>query len=403
MAVGRFRGKQMVTMQTSTWESDSMKLRSKVLVFGLAVCWAAIEGSIPAYSQEAAPGPKEIVLERVPLRIKSPDEYQMRFQLRSTRELTIAAPAGGAVQLVPVQAGQPVRAQSELVRLNSEERLLERKIASAEYEAAQAAHNAASGAQKEIEAARLNAAKARLELAEFRLKLLVVLAPIDGEVRDRDGGAVSVGSFVHPGETLLRLIDPRELYVEIPVERDKVKPGDTLSLAVEAKTASGKVQAVVEATGAFQKLQDLFVSVAVAKVVIDNSQGAFKPGQAVLPEMIPRMPIAEVPTQSLKNSGDSQTERMVQIIREGFIRNLPIQPLGQVGPGHVYVSARFAPGDELIVSSSEPVADGAWVRSLLDVPGLPASGGGGTDSKGTGTPSTPGGTPSPSGPKRSTF
>ncbi|MCA8999079.1 MAG: hypothetical protein KDA80_18910, partial [Planctomycetaceae bacterium] len=131
---------------TSTWAAVA------IVFFALPTAWG----------QEDGEKPKEVVLERTALKIKDPQEYHVRMQLRPTREVTIAAPARGVVQLVPVKTGQSVRSQGELVRLKSEERLLEQKIASAEFKAAQIAHDKASGDDKTILAAKLDAAKARL-------------------------------------------------------------------------------------------------------------------------------------------------------------------------------------------------------------------------------------------------
>ncbi|MCA9000155.1 MAG: HlyD family efflux transporter periplasmic adaptor subunit, partial [Planctomycetaceae bacterium] len=284
-----------------------------------------------------------------------------------------------------------------LVRLKSEERLLEQKIASAEFKAAQIAHDKASGDDKTILAAKLDAAKARLELAEFRVSQTILNAPFDGEVRDLPGqGTIAVGESVLEGEPVMRMIDPSELWVEIPVDRTQVKAGDSVSVPVDGADATGTIQAITEATGEFQKLQDLFQSVAIAKVLFDNGSGQLKPGQAVRSDMIPRHPIAEVPLSAIRNTGNAETERMVQIIRDGFVRNIPIQVLGQIGPTHVYVSARFTSSDELIASSSEPVPDGSWVRSLLDVPAsLQSESGNESSNARNSVPPVPGGTPLP--------
>ena len=50
-------------------------------------------------------------------------------------------------------------------------------------------------------------------------------------------------------------------------------------------------------------------------------------------------------------------------MRSGVIRNVLVRLLGQVGTDLSYVSGSFAPGDELIVSASQALADGTQVRA----------------------------------------
>ena len=77
--------------------------------------------------------------------------------------------------------------------------------------------------------------------------------------------------------------------------------------------------------------------------------------------LIPRNPVAEVPTVAVTNS--DQGGRKVQVIREGFVRDVSVQVLGQVGSDFVFVSGRFGTTDELIQKTSETLLDGARVTS----------------------------------------
>jgi len=49
------------------------------------------------------------------------------------------------------------------------------------------------------------------------------------------------------------------------------------------------------------------------------------------------------------------------VIRDGLVRDIPVQLLGQVGEDHVWISGRFSPEDQLILQTSEPLPDGTIV------------------------------------------
>jgi hypothetical protein len=92
----------------------------------------------------------------------------------------------------------------------------------------------------------------------------------------------------------------------------------------------------------------------------------------VYSDLIPRHPVVESPTAAIGNSADGQ--RKVQVIREGFVRDVPVQLLGQSGDTHVFVTGRFGPTDELVVKSSAELLDGTRVVQATEDPVAGASG-----------------------------
>ena len=92
-----------------------------------------------------------------------------------------------------------------------------------------------------------------------------------------------------------------------------------------------------------------------------NKSGKLRAGQTVHSPLIPRLPVAEVPTSAIANA--EQGGRKVQVIREGFVRDIPVQLLGPVGADHVFVSGRFGVTDELVSKTSEPLVDGVRVTA----------------------------------------
>jgi len=338
-------------------------------------------------------GPAEVTIDRIPVDLLAPKEYRVRMVLRPINTVAISAQTHGVVNEVFVKnINETVKSNSELLRLKSEERILEQAIAKAKLAAAKAG----SGGDEMVAVA-----MRELELAEFRVQQTVAHAPINGTVASID---VVRGQFVREGDPLFRLIDTSQLMVDIPIERKDAQPGDSISVTVEGQKAAGTIQAILPAMDEFMKLQDLFVSAAVARVVIQNPNGQFSPGQAVYSEMIPRHPVMEVANASVKNGLSG--ERKVQIVRNGFIHDLPIVVLGSVGATHVFVSGRFGRDDELIVSSSIDLQAGSYIQSAL-ISGTGAKSGSGNARPNSTIPNNaiPGGAPStrPSTVPRSKF
>lgn len=317
-------------------------------------------GESPA-SAEAGPG---VVIERVALRLISPDAYRLRLKLDAVRAVTLVAPTDASVQSVLVQPGATVAQQTEVLRLDSQEAALGLKIAQSEHELAKHYERlAAEGVEDaNVRQLQLETARRRLELAQYRVDRTILRAPLAGLVTDMQ---VTPGQYVRTGTLLARIVDPTQLVVHVPVERIGFDPAAPFSLTIEDQTASAKVEALLPPLPEFDPLRDLYRSLATARVLIDNSDGKFSVGQTVFSPLVPSHPLAEVQIAAVRTAPNGDGERMVQVLREGYVRNIPIQPLGQVGQAHVYVSGRFAAGDELIVSSSQELQDGAWVRPMV--------------------------------------
>ena len=337
-------------------------LSSPAVIRALVGLLGIVIGGTDVSAQTDDEESQEVVIERVALTLKDPEVYRVHLILQPITSLPIPAQTDGEVNNVMVdKIGTRVRAQAELLRLKSEERLIEQRISEAELEAAKAQLKATSDPDRKPAAeADVIVAQRKLELAEFRVGQTVTRAPWDGEIARI---FVTKGDYVRTGQPLVTMIDQTKLVVEVPIERGTVEADQEIDLTVEDRSVQGTVTAIVPATNQFAALRDLFLSVALARVVLDNSQGKLAPGQAVISEMIPRHPVAEVPNAAVKNGLDGK--RIVQVIRNDFVRDLPIQILGQVGETHVFVSARFSAADELIVSSSEEMEDGTFVRPAV--------------------------------------
>jgi RND family efflux transporter MFP subunit len=335
---------------------------------GLSSAFGQLDDEVAGARQPTAAERQQVVIERMPLSLRDPHTFQAPLRLDPVKSVDVVAQLDGVVSTIPVKPGEKVSAQAEAVRMESTERRLQLERAQAAFRLAQLEQKAASGGQADLAQERLNLARLDLELAQHRLEQAVLRAPFDGHVMRIH---VVPGQFVRAGQPLVTIADLTKLAVEVPVDRKAVKAGDSLQLKVEEATVGARVEAILPLNPRFEPLRDLFLSIASAQAVIDNPTGQYSAGQTVYSELIPRQPVTEVPTATLANMDEGG--RKVQIIREGFVRDVPVVLLGQMGEGHVFVAGRFSPSDELVVKSSEELLDGTRVVQSTDTPAAPGA------------------------------
>ncbi|HZW34550.1 MAG TPA: HlyD family efflux transporter periplasmic adaptor subunit, partial [Isosphaeraceae bacterium] len=217
--------------------------------------------------------------------------------------------------------------------------------------------NAALG---EVYSAQLEAAQARAELAQLELARCTIRAPFAGRVLALPA---YVGQYVLKGTPIAEVVDTTSLRATIPVDRRSVNLGSSVTVPVEEREATGKVQAVLPLPQSFAKLHELATPFAAATVVFANSRGDLEPGLRVRPAGVPTAPIATVPKRAvrpdeIRGAGGS----MLQVIRNEYVTNVPVQILGGVGSERVQVSGLLRPHDALILASSVPLIPGTLVR-----------------------------------------
>ena len=296
------------------------------------------------------------MIERAPVRFRDAAQYQVPLHLEPVRQLKLAATVDGVILSVQTQVGQEVTPQAEVLRLDPSDTQLKLSRAQAALKAAKADLEAATS--KPAAEARVEVAETDLKIAELDQKRTVIRSPLKGLVT---AVLVVEGEYVHAGQPLATVIDPSQLFVEVPIDGKTQKAGDTIELKVEEANVPAKLAVVLPLGPKLDPLRELFPSPAMGRVLLDNATGKWRSGQTVYSGMIPRLPVAVVPTTSIVNA--DQGGRKVQVIREGFVRDIMVQSLGQMGEDHLFVSGRFGASDELIVKTSETLLDGARVTS----------------------------------------
>lgn len=329
---------------------------------GLAIGFGAIPvGPVPARAQDTpvpsattkAADPKEAVVDRAPLVLRDPTSYQVPLHLAPFREITLASPLETTVTSILMKLGDQAASQAEVLRLDTKLLQLAVTRAQAALRAAEAEVAALSGPAKEAAEARVQVAKADFDIAELRMQQASIKAPFAGRVVRLH---VAEGEYVRAGQPLATVIDSSQLIAELPVDRRAQKVGDNVAVKIEDQPAQMKLTAILPLVPEMDKIRELFLAVGTGRATIDNASGKFQAGQTVYSPLIPRFPVVEVSTATLANGDDGG--RKVQVVRDGIVRDIKVQTLGQIGDDRIFISGDFGPKDELIVKSSIPLVDG---------------------------------------------
>lgn len=337
----------------------STRQRLQVLSPVCSLIFITVTSSVLAQSEGE---PETVSIQREAIALKHPRDYYVPLNLQPVRSLDIASPIDGVIRSIDVKPGDKPNAKAVLVQLDPAVREAEVARAEAALELAREEQKNATGKAASVAKASVALAEAELKIANLRLEQTSIRAPFEGEIFRL---LVSPGAFVRAGEPLLELGDTSQLKVEIPLPRDQAQSGSKIDLSVEEQATQATVDQVLPLAPRFEKLRDLANSITSAVVLLENKNNQLKPGQSVSVALIPRYPIAEIPTVAVANTPEG--ERKIQVIRENVIRDLKPQILGQIGPERLYVSAAFSKGDEVVVSSSQPLSDGASVTPKMTV------------------------------------
>ncbi|MFN9196868.1 MAG: efflux RND transporter periplasmic adaptor subunit [Planctomycetaceae bacterium] len=308
--------------------------------------------------KSAAPLP-QVIVRREAVQLLPPDGYRIRLSLESARAVELVAPSDGIVRVISAREGEAVREKTEVIRLDDTRQQLMVRRAKARLKAAQAEKAQADGARLAILEARVDEAEAEVALATYDAEEAVVRTPFGGTLERL---RVVEGEFVKAGQKLARLVDSRQLQVEAPVDRSLIQVGGQMEIQVEGSAVVAKVLALLPLEERFAAVSQLVESPAQAVLLIENETGKLRPGQTVQSLLLPRDPVTAVSVAAVGNQPDGT--RRVQVLRDGVVRNLPVQVHGRAGGDAVFVSGRFGATDEVIVATTRELADGTPLRAL---------------------------------------
>jgi biotin carboxyl carrier protein len=304
---------------------------------------------------------QDVTIKREPIIVSDPKAYQVPLRTLPIKLLEITAPADGVIRQVLVKPGTKPLVQTEAIKMDDDVQKLVLDRAKAQLAATKIELKIAQGKKdadlEELAKAHIAAAEADLKLAELQVERVSIKLPFGGEIQKVD---VVPGQFVRTGERLLTLADTTTLTIEVPVDRSKVKMGTEIEISIEKTTVKAKVQAVLPADKSFEPLRTLINNLATAVVQVENPKGEFFAGQSVFTKVIPQQAFGHIPTLALQNTADGV--RKVQVLRQGIVRDVPVQELTQMGAERLFVAGAFAADDEIIVSTTQPLKDGQIVK-----------------------------------------
>jgi multidrug efflux pump subunit AcrA (membrane-fusion protein) len=307
--------------------------------------------------------PTSATIESVPLDLTMPERYHINSVLEPVRLVTLVAPCDGLVRSLDARPGAMFREGQELAQLDRSEAAARLKIASAELKAK--AKEPASGTGLEPLKAQIEAAEARVELAQLELDRLTLRAPFAGRILSVP---VSTGQFVLKGSKIAEIADITSLKALVPVDRRGVTAGADATVYIEEQEHAAKVQSVLPLLESYAQLRELAAPFASAWIFVSNAKSELEPGLRVRSATLPNTPISTVPKVSLKTTeapaGSHRSH--VQVIRNQYVTNIPVEILGKVGPERMQVTGALRPGDALIVSASTTLLPGTLIRFSQD-------------------------------------
>jgi len=200
----------------------------------------------------------------------------------SEETVNLSARISAYVSRVSASAGQRVKKGQVLIELDSRE--MKEKLAAAniqlkqartEYNRTKSLYNQKAATEQAMTAAesRFNSAKSQVAEIEVMLTYTTIKAPIDGIVTDR---RVEKGDLANPGQVLLRVYDPLNMRIEVPVpvrliEKLSLNQSVDISLDRPSRPFKGRVSEIVSAVDPLSRTQEV-------KVHIDNKKGDILPG-----------------------------------------------------------------------------------------------------------------------------
>jgi RND family efflux transporter MFP subunit len=301
--------------------------------------------------------------------------------LRSRDSAVIRPDVEGQITEILVSSGQRVRAGTPLVQIDptrqqatvkSQQDTWAAKEASLafarqEYERVESLHAEGILSRQDLDRARsaLDAAESELEALEaqlseeqVRLGYHRVSSPAGGVVGDipvRVGDRVTVSTVL----TTLSRATGLEIYVSVPVERSPaLHPG----LPLRIVDSAGEVAAETKVSFVSPRVDDATQTVLV-KAWVSNEGAALRPAQFVRARVVwgtKEFPL--IPVLAVSRLG-GQHFAFVAEEEEGALvaRQKPVR-LGEIVGNDYVVLDGIAPGDRIIVSGTQMLADGVPVQ-----------------------------------------
>lgn len=311
-----------------------------------------------------------VSIRREPLQLIPAQKFHVDLSLQPQRLQTINASTNGQILQVQVAPGEVVAVQRDCVRLDDTRQKEVVRRAAAFMEVARIelkmAGDKGDKDQEGLAKARMEVAEAESKLASLDLEALTCRSPFAGLVVKQH---VYPGQYVRLGDPLLTLADVKQLTAEVPVDRTATKVGQEIELTADQTVVKGKVTALLPPTDAIAPLREIIPSLATAVVAVENGDGKLAPGQAIYSPLVPQETVTLVKAEVV--TAHTEGRRKVQVLRNGVVRDVVVEALGQKGTDQVYIAGAFGSADEIVMSSTLPLKDGQKLSPAEAPPASP--------------------------------
>jgi membrane fusion protein (multidrug efflux system) len=298
--------------------------------------------------------------------------------LTANRESEVAADGMGKVLSTHVERGDQVKAGALLAKLDGSSAALSRAEASAQVSVARAQSENAKlecaraetlFAQRAISRAEYDrlrtscetanfsadAAFARQRLTEKNLGDSVIRAPFAGLIVERN---VTMGEYVQPGRTIVKLVEVNPLRLELTV------PESAVSAITTESTVSFKVAAYPEIFQAKVRYVGPVVRRSsrdlVVEALVDNSDGRLRPGMFATSNLaLGARELPAIPESALVGK---QTSARAFVIKNGLLEERVVQA-GDRDGGNVAILKGLAIGEQVVLNPTTNLKDGTRVST----------------------------------------
>lgn len=275
---------------------------------------------------------------------KVPETYDVVGTVRPKLSATVAAKLTAAIQSIPVNPGDAVKAGDPLAQLDDREARAEFERAEAEFKRNEKLLKDSVVTQSEFDAS-----QERFRVARAALSHATIVAPFDGIVAEK---LCDVGDLATPGKPLFVIEQPTEFRLEAFVpERfaDLVKVGTKVRVNVEAVDEAGEgiVGEVVPASDPATRSFLMKVDLRAGKAL---KSGMFGRAQLIVGEREGLL----VPKSAVKERGQLT---LVYVATEGRAV-MRLVKTGKILADQTEILSGLQGGETVIVSSEGSVTDG---------------------------------------------
>lgn len=202
---------------------------------------------------------------------------------RAAKSVTLVSEATGLVEAVPATAGEAVKANDIILKLDDSEQKIALSRARAQYPIAKANADRFAALFTEESASKMEAdnafnaykaAEAELKSADFALKQRTIKAPFDGVVGLTE---IEPGDYLRAGDVVTTIDDLTALIVEFSVPQEEAA-GVKLGQKVDAILAGGSGARMVGTVSAIDSRVDAASRTLKIEASFENAEGILLPG-----------------------------------------------------------------------------------------------------------------------------